>query len=165
MNTRNNGIHEHRKGNLSYGSSEDREHTTIFEEYMRNKLPPSKKTEEALFENAQMLVGAGLEKTGFTLSTAHYHVLGNPDVCKCLRKELAENWSDGDPIPPWTMLERLPYLKAIIQESLRLSVRVISHLPRVNHRSGMRYGEWVIPPGTPVSMSVERPPPNSTKPS
>lgn len=29
----------------------------------------------------------------------------------------------------------------------------MSHLPRVNHRSGMRYGEWLIPPGTLVSMS------------
>lgn len=77
--------------NGSYGSSEDREHTTIFEEYMCNKLPPSEKMEEAVFENAQMLVGAGFETTSFTLSTAHYHVLANIDVCKRLRKEIAEN--------------------------------------------------------------------------
>jgi cytochrome P450 len=72
---------------------------------MRNKLPPSEKTEEVLFENAQMLVGAGFETTGFTLSTAHYHVLANPDVCRRLKKELTDIWPDNDATPPWTTLE------------------------------------------------------------
>jgi cytochrome P450 len=85
--------------------SEDSEQTTIFEEYMRNKLPLSEKTEEVLFENAQMLVGAGFETTGFTLSTAHYHVLANPDVCRRLKKELTDIWPDNDATPPWTTLE------------------------------------------------------------
>ena len=137
----------------SHLSSKDHEHTTIFEEYLRNKLPPSEKTEAVLFDNAQMLVGAGFETTGFTLSTAHYHVLANPDVHRRLKKELEDAWPDPDTIPLWTRLERLPFLRAVIQESLRLSVGVMSRLPRVNRHSSIRYGDWVIPPGTAVSMS------------
>ena len=139
----------------SHKSSAEYEHTnrTIFEEYMSNRLPPSDKAEDVLFENAQMLVGAGFETTGSTLSTAHYHALANPQVCRRLKTELANIWSDPQAIPAWNALESLPYLNAVIQESLRLSVGVMSRLPRVNHQSSMRYGDWIIPPGTPISMS------------
>lgn len=80
-------------------------------------------------------------------------MLANPKVCRRLKIELANDWPDIDAIPSWTTLERLPYLKAVLQESLRPSVRVFSRLPRVNHNSSLRYGNWVIPPGTAVGMS------------
>lgn len=134
----------------------ENEYKTIFQEYRQAKLPAEEKSERRVLDNAVMLVGAGFETTGFTLSTAHYHLLANPSICERLKRELEEAWPvvyTGLPMPEWTALEKLPYLKAIIQESLRMSVGVMSRLPRVNHHSTMRYRDWVIPRHTPVGMS------------
>lgn len=50
-------------------------------------------------------------------------------------------------------LEKLPYLHAIINEGLRLSYGIVSRLARIAPDRVIEYGEWKIPPGTPVSMS------------
>lgn len=72
--------------NGSHRHHVEHEHVTIFEEYMNNKLPPSEKSEEVLFENAQMLVGAGFETTGFTLI-----VCALPCACESQGLQATEN--------------------------------------------------------------------------
>jgi cytochrome P450 len=128
-----------------HNHSSTKEHITIFEEY-RNaiKLPPEEKTEFAIFQNSWSLVAAGIETTGYTLTTAHYHLLANPDCCRRLKQELASVWPDEDldSIPPWTTLEKLPYVKAVLHESLRLSIGVMARLSRVNHHEPMKYKDW-----------------------
>ena len=137
-----------------YRPSPDQEHITIFEEYKRNNnIPPKDKTELAIFENAVSIVAAGIETTAYTLITAHYHLLANPKMATRLRAELREAWPNESRIPTWTALEKLPYLKAVLQESLRLSIGVSARLSRINHKSAMQYGDWIIPPHTAVSMS------------
>ena len=57
-------------------------------------------------------------------------------------------------IPPSIeQLERLPYLTAIIKESLRLSPGVPAPLPRIVPSSGATISNTRIPPGTIVGMS------------
>jgi len=96
---------------------------------------------------------AGFETTGFTIETAVYHLLATPSLLHRLKQELAEAFSNERDMPHLAILENLPYLKAVVQESLRLSVGVMARLPRINRKGAMVYGEWVIPKDTLVSMS------------
>jgi cytochrome P450 len=137
-----------------YKQTTDIEHRTVFAEFLNNNLPPEEKTEDRIMDNATLLVGSGFETTSYTLSTVHYHLLANPDICQRLKQELKTIWpEDEDAIPPWTTLEKLPYFKGVLQESLRLSMGAMTRLSRVNHHESIRYGEWVIPKDTPVGMS------------
>ncbi|MCJ1395324.1 hypothetical protein MMC18_008208 [Xylographa bjoerkii] len=130
-------------------------HKTIFEEYKANNLPPSEKTNDRLFQTAFMLVGAGFGSSSFALDTATYHICADPKIYQRLKSELKATWVDETaPPPPVAALERLPYLKACIQEALRLALGTMTRLQRVNNHSIMRYGDWVIPTSTPMSMSV-----------
>ena len=133
----------------------DKGHPTIFGEIKRSKLPARDKTAESIYGNASMLLSAGFETTGFCLSVAHYHILANPSISQKLKYELVPAFAEvgENNIPPWTTLETLPYLHAVIQEALRMSVGVMSRLQRRNMKEDMRYGEWIIPRGTAVGMS------------
>lgn len=50
-------------------------------------------------------------------------------------------------------LEQLPYLSAVISEGFRVSFGVTQCLPRVSPDALLVYGDYVIPPGTPVGMT------------
>ena len=50
-------------------------------------------------------------------------------------------------------LERLPYLNACTREALRMSYGLSSRNPRISPREPMKYRDWTIPSGTPVSMT------------
>ncbi|KAI9728590.1 MAG: hypothetical protein M1834_007618 [Cirrosporium novae-zelandiae] len=133
---------------------QEKSHKTIFEEYKNNKLPPAEKTNHRLFQVGLMIIGAGFGSASFALDTGHYHICANPEIYQRLKAELTEAWPDVDgPPPPVATLEKLPYLKACIQESLRLSLGTMGRLQRVNHHEVMRYGDWVIPKHTPIGMS------------
>lgn len=56
--------------------------------------------------------------------------------------------------PTLDQLEKIPYLMAVMYESLRMFYGVTHRLSRIFPDRAMHYKSWTIPPGTPVSMSV-----------
>ena len=121
--------------------------------YVSNNLPHREKTAQHLHDTVNMLLAAGFETTGFTLTTATYHILANSAILSRLRQELHSGIPCPDHIPSWQALSRFPYLSAIIKESLRLSLGASARLPRVNSEQEISYGSWIIPKGTVISMS------------
>ncbi|KAE9371557.1 cytochrome P450 [Stipitochalara longipes BDJ] len=126
---------------------------TIFHEYVEADLPPSIKTPQGFTDDADIFIGAGYETSGHALSTAAFHILDNPSTYKELVSNLRAHWSDPKIIPPWKELENIAYLHATVNEAVRMSLGVSMRLPRVNHVSPVRYGQWEIPPHTIVSMT------------
>ena len=104
-------------------------------------------------QEAQIVVAAGMVTTAYTLAIATYNLLANPQKLNRLRDELC--FAMPDPKDPQSLvqLEGLPYLTAVIHESLRLSYGVAHRLARVSPDTALKYGDWVIPPGVPVSMT------------
>jgi len=137
-------------GAIIDGKNNDHErssHPTIFHEILSSNLPPNEKTVDRLWQDGQTVIGAGTETTAWTLSVISYHVLANPDI---LSKLLAEMEGKNG----LKELEQLPYLTAVVQEGLRLSFGVAGHLQRVSPDQVLKFNDWEIPPGTPVSMSA-----------
>lgn len=55
--------------------------------------------------------------------------------------------------PSLAVLEKLPYLSAVVRESLRLCNPITHRLSRKFPDKALRYQDYVIPPGSTVSMT------------
>lgn len=139
-------------------NGEDQAHTkahpTIFHELLESDLPPQEKSVDRLADEAQLMIGAGLETTAWALTTLSYHLISNPPILQKLRAELEKAIPDPATTVDSLYLEKLPYLSACIQEGIRLSYGVSSRNPRISPDRPTRYKDWVIPAGTPVSMTI-----------
>ena len=134
---------------------EQKEHPTIFYEIIHSPdLPPSEKTPKRLEGEAAAVLGAGAVTSAWTLTVAMYHLTVNPAKLERLRGEIRSNFPQHPHQPAkLQQLEQLPYLTAVILESLRLSNGVSTRLARVAPDRNINFRDWVIPPGTPVSMT------------
>ncbi|KAJ8129569.1 hypothetical protein O1611_g4059 [Lasiodiplodia mahajangana] len=133
---------------------DEHDHPTIFSELLGSNLPPQEKSLGRLGAEAQQLIGAGLETVAWALTTTVFHLLNNPSTLKKLQAELEAAIPDPEAIPDSLHLERLPYLTGCVREGVRMSTGVSVRLPRVSRDKPMRYRDWVIPAGTPVSMTT-----------
>ncbi|PVH92545.1 putative cytochrome P450 [Periconia macrospinosa] len=120
------------------------EHPTIFDELLKSNLPPPEKT----------MIGAGVETVAWALTTTVFHLLDNPELLRKLHAELENAIPDPARMPDSVALEKLPYLAACVKEGVRLSIGVSVRLPRVSPNKPIKYKEYTIPPGTPVSMTT-----------
>ena len=127
-------------------------HRTVLQELIEGNLPQSEKDSVCLMGEASVVVAAGVVTTGWTLSTAAFHIINNRPVFQKLRAELEAAIPDPDVKPSWTELEKLPYLAGCVREGVRLSYRVTAQEPRLLSKP-LEYKGWIIPPRTPVSMT------------
>lgn len=128
------------------------EHSTIFHELLHSDLPEEEKFDARLGDEAQLIVAAGLITTSWALTVGIFHLSNNPDMCRKLRAELAAAGSTSTKPLDWHKLEQLPFLSGCVHEAVRLSHGVTTRSPRLTQEV-LKYGEWVIPPNTPVSMT------------
>jgi len=126
----------------------------IFHGLLTGDLPASEKGTIRLAEEAILLVGAGTHTTAWAMSIAAFHLIHDPSVLKKLKAELEEAIPNPSAIIPLPTLEQLPYLTAVIKEGLRLSYGNTSRIPRIALDQPIKYKDYVIPVGVPVSMSV-----------
>ncbi|EMD90794.1 hypothetical protein COCC4DRAFT_127633 [Bipolaris maydis ATCC 48331] len=142
---------------------------TIFHELLMGDLPEQEKRLERLWQEGQIVIGAGTETTAWALSVMLFYVLDDCRVLRKLRSELEAAFPNADERVSWNQLEKLQYLSAVICEGLRLSYGVSTRLQRINPVgplivktkvcSGKNEGKSItveqeIPAGTPVGMTA-----------
>lgn len=143
------------KGNEpSVDDSELHPSRTIFETILRSSLPPAEKTVERLTDEAFVMVVAGGETTAKVLSNTLFHLLANPDWKRQVLEELEKVMPDVNKLPTWNELEKLPVLTASIKETLRMSAPVTNRVQLLDSERPLTFGDWIVPPGTPMSMSI-----------
>jgi hypothetical protein len=138
------------------------ERPTIFASLLQSDLTMVDKEPQHLVDEAVAVLNAGTETTSWALAVMTYHLLTKPELLAKLSRELETVVEDPTQLPPWGVLEALPYLGAVIQEGLRLSYGVSSRTARVATEENLVYrGEWkkvpvvhVIPKGYAVGMSA-----------
>jgi cytochrome P450 len=111
----------------------------------RNKTVPSS---ESLYEESQALMFGGADTVGNTLMLGTHHLLHQTIALQKLKSELRKVWPSLSENEPSTKdLENLPYLNAVIKESLRLSSGVTSGLLRMVPSTGATITGTAVPPG------------------
>lgn len=138
------------------GTKETGHPPAIFQQLLDSDIPAQEKSMNRLVDEGITFIGAGSVTTAHVLSTITYHVLANPEIFDTMQREL-QNIKSDDPEPSaqvlLVQLEQLPYLTAIITEGLRLAHGIVRRAERVAP-GPTKLQEWVIPPGTVISMSA-----------
>nr|APY21860.1 FmsC [Fusarium equiseti] len=118
-------------------------------------LAPEDLSTERLQKEAMVLLGGGTTTTARTATMTCFWMLSMPEKGQRLREELKDIMAEyPKKKPSLTELEKLPYLGAVIQESLRMAYGSMRRLPRTSPDQALQFKEWVIPPGTPVGMNA-----------
>lgn len=100
-----------------------------------------------------LLIAAGADTTSLTLAATVFYLLHNPHVLEVLLAEIRQVPSGADGVSMSKLLI-LPYLRAVIEETLRLSPPAPSILPREVLRGGLTIDDEHIPEGTVVGVSA-----------
>lgn len=100
------------------------------------------------------IINAGFDTTGIAL-THHMELLcKHPKVLERLRQEVDAVLDPDEVIAPYDKVKDLPYLRAVIDESLRIIPPTSAGLPRRTPPGGANIlGEW-IPGNTSVNMTI-----------
>jgi cytochrome P450 len=125
---------------------------TVFQEILDSKLPDEDKSHQRLADEAQIVVGGGVETTAFALSIAAFHIINTPRIYERLHADLVvalPNRSSLELAP----LEQMPYLKACIMECVRMSYGLSARNPRT-HDKPIPYKGYIIPARTTIAMTI-----------
>ncbi|EEB91444.1 hypothetical protein MPER_10190 [Moniliophthora perniciosa FA553] len=121
---------------------------------IEGKLKESNRvTREWLVAEGLTLRIAGSDTVGNACTIGARCLVRDDVVCGKLVQELEMAWPDkGNPLP-LERLEKLPYLTAVIKESLRLSFGVVSPMNRMVPEAGAVIAGHPVPSGTIVSIA------------
>ena len=109
---------------------------------------------DGLQGDACLMFVAGAETTANTFVQGTFHVLSNPHIKERLQTELKTVLPSLDSSTDWATLEKLPYLRAVIKESLRFSYGVPGRIPRIVPEEGAVIAGYNVPAGTSVGHSA-----------
>ncbi|KAI1503054.1 putative flavonoid 3-hydroxylase [Biscogniauxia marginata] len=133
-----------------------RDAQNVFQMALSNpNLPESEKVFNRISHEGVVAIAAGGETTARALTVATFFLLRNErEHLQRLEQELKYVMPDDSSRPSVRELERLPWLTAIIKESLRIMALPTTRFPLVASKEALRYKDWVIPENTPVSMTI-----------
>lgn len=104
-------------------------------------------TREHIRDELRTFLFAGHETSAIAMAWAIYHVHRNPQVLATLRQEL-----DAAPRDAPAALAQRPYLKAVVQETLRIHPIVTEVLRLL--RSPMQLGDYHVPAGVALAPAT-----------
>lgn len=109
-----------------------------------------------LWMEGNTLIVAGSDTTSTTLSAALFYLLNNPETLARLEKEIRSTYSSADEIRMGPQLQSCAYLRACLDETMRLSPAVPGVLHREILPGGLRIPDLDLdlPAGIDVGVSV-----------
>ena len=110
---------------------------------------------EEIISNAGVLLVAGSETTATLLSGATYHLLSNPVALKKLQTEVRHAFQGEREITPLSARNpsKLPYMEAVLTESLRMYPPLPASLPRMTGSTGDVIDGRFVPPKVIASIT------------
>ena len=102
---------------------------------------------EELYADAQIMIMAGSETSATLLAVAVYYLLRSTDKLAALRDEVRGAFSTGDELA-FADVARLPYLRAVVEEALRIHAPLPAGINRVAPEGGAMIDGQFVPEGT-----------------
>ncbi|KEY73624.1 hypothetical protein S7711_09562 [Stachybotrys chartarum IBT 7711] len=101
------------------------------------------------------MISAGTDTTGISTLVALYYVVANKDIQARLLAELKTVMPGPIDAASFHVLEKLPYLTAVIKEGLRVASPAASRTPRLVPKGGTTLPDGrFLPGGTRVGMAI-----------
>jgi cytochrome P450 len=100
-----------------------------------------------------IMMNAGHDTTAISLRNALFFLLRNPKCLAKLREELDEVLEEDEVVAPYGKVKHLPYLRACIDESLRMLPPIVFGLPRRTPVEGTSILNEYVAGDTSVSIS------------
>jgi cytochrome P450 len=100
-----------------------------------------------------IMMNAGSDTTAIAMNNAMYMLLKNPACLATLRKEIDSVLDEDDVVAPYDKVKHLPYLRACLDESMRIFPPTTFGLPRRTPEEGAPILGDYIAGNTSVSMS------------
>ncbi|OAP64122.1 hypothetical protein AYL99_00094 [Fonsecaea erecta] len=119
---------------------------------LREMKDGNRLTNEEITSNSMLIVGGGAETTSTCLSATFYHLCKTPRVMKKLQQEIRQSFTSSRDITIRAISSNLPYLRATVDESLRIFPVASYITPRTTPKGGHLIAGEMIPEGTYVSM-------------
>lgn len=107
---------------------------------------------EELWGEAESMIIAGSDTTAIVFTAMFFYLARNPDVQAKLAEEIRSTFHSFDDIAGGPTLYGCKYLKAFIQESLRVAPPVAAELDREVLKGGMVVDGEFVPEGVNVSV-------------
>lgn len=107
-----------------------------------------------LVADASLLVAAGMDTSSVTLSALLFYLCQNPRVMTILTTQLRATFNDVDEIVSGPELSTQSYLRACIDETLRMTPPIPGILTRKVLPGGTRVDGMELPPGSVVGVSA-----------
>ncbi|KAL8965071.1 MAG: hypothetical protein Q9197_006686 [Variospora fuerteventurae] len=111
-------------------------------------------TREEIISTSGVLLIGGSETTATLLSGATYHLLTNPDILVKLQAEVRGAFQDESEMTLNSLAKHdfLPYLEAVLTESLRMYPPIPANLPRMTGPEGDVIDGYFVPANTSVGV-------------
>ena len=110
-------------------------------------------SQQELWAEASLLVVAGSDTTSITLSSFFFYIVRNPRAYKRLVKEIHSTFDSADEIIGGPKFSSCKYLRACVDETLRMSPPVPTELTRTVLAGGQRVDGELYPAGINVGTA------------
>lgn len=101
-----------------------------------------------------IMMNAGSATTAIAMANVLYQLIRNPDALSKVREEVDAALDEEDTVAPYDKVKHLPYMRACLDEALRLNPPTPQGLPRETPAEGWQIlGDWVAG-NTSVAMSA-----------
>ncbi|KAF5345038.1 hypothetical protein D9758_010421 [Tetrapyrgos nigripes] len=107
-------------------------------------------SDESVIDNLLTFLIAGHETTSGTMSFAIYYLLKHPQLLKKLRDEVDE--VVGDQPAEVIDLNRMPFLHAVLRESMRLQPTAAIRVVNPIEDTTIGNGKYFVPKGAPIAL-------------
>ncbi|ORX95688.1 cytochrome P450 [Clohesyomyces aquaticus] len=126
----------------------------VFHTILSSNLQAHDKEVKRMAQEGFAILSASGDTIARSMTAAMYHIHANPPVLKRLKEELKQVMPDPYGKIDLATLEALPWLTAVLKESLRIAALITTRAPLQAPTEYLKCGEWAIPPDTPVSMTL-----------
>lgn len=158
-------IYARRMQYMAYSKTQAMERTKIgldsdrkdFFYYLLNARDPETGTGFSMSElwgESNLLIIAGSDTSSTALSAAFFYLVHNPSKLAKLTNEITSTFHNVEDIHSGPALNSCIYLRAVLDEAMRLSPPVGGHLPREVLPGGLEIDGLHIPPGVVVGTSA-----------